>query len=114
MTTLPTRDRNLPDAYSDTLEKLSLAPLWAALHVLLPHERTTQVVPHHWRWADLRAPLLERRLEASSRAERACRVMNTGLAGAYAATDSSSRASSFSRAIAREPSPYAGRAPARK
>jgi gentisate 1,2-dioxygenase len=37
MTTLPTRDRNLPDAYSDTLEKLSLAPLWAALHVHRNH-----------------------------------------------------------------------------
>jgi len=88
MTTLPTRDRNLPDAYSDTLEKLSLAPLWAALHVLLPHERTTQVVPHHWRWADLRAPLLEAaRLVGIEQAERRVLVlMNPGLAGAYAAT----------------------------
>ena len=84
MTTLPTRDRNLPDAYSDTLEKLSLAPLWAALHVLLPHERTTQVVPHHWRWADLRAPLLEAaRLVGIEQAERRVLVlMNPGLAGA--------------------------------
>ena len=88
MTTLPTRDRTLPDAYSDTLEKLSLAPLWAALHVLLPHERTTQVLPHHWRWADLRAPLLEAaRLVGMEQAERRVLVlMNPGLAGAYAAT----------------------------
>ena len=88
MTTLPTRDRTLPDAYSDTLEKLSLAPLWAALHVLLPHERTTQVMPHHWRWADLRAPLLEAaRLVGIEQAERRVLVlMNPGLAGAYAAT----------------------------
>ena len=88
MATLPTRDRTLPDAYSDALEKLSLAPLWAALHVLLPHERTTQVVPHHWRWADLRAPLLEAaRLVGIEQAERRVLVlMNPGLAGAYAAT----------------------------
>ena len=50
---LPTRDDNLPAAYSAELEKHSLAPLWAALHVLLPNERTTRAVPHHWRWADL-------------------------------------------------------------
>ena len=90
MTTLPTRDRTLPDAYSDTLEKLSLAPLWAALHVLLPHERTTQVVPHHWRWADLRAPLLE-----------AARLVRHGAGGAPRARAHESRARR--RAMPRRP-----------
>jgi gentisate 1,2-dioxygenase len=87
-TALPTRDKTLPDAYSDALEKLALAPLWAALHTLLPHQRTTHVVPHHWRWADLRPPLLEAaRLVGIEQAERRVLVlMNPGLAGAYAAT----------------------------
>ena len=109
--------RNLPDAYSDTLEKLSLAPLWAALHVLLPHERTTQVVPHHWRWADLRAPLLEAaRLVGIEQAERRVLVLvNPGLAGAYAATATLYAGLQIilpGRERA-EPSPHAGRAPAR-
>ena len=33
---LSTRDAQLPAAYSDRLESLSLAPLWTALHALLP------------------------------------------------------------------------------
>ncbi len=85
---LSTRDESLPGAYSEALEKLSLAPLWAALHVLLPHERITRVVPHHWRWADLRARLLEAgRLVGMAEAERRVLVLcNPGLPGAYAAT----------------------------
>src|SRR5206468_3929671 len=85
---LPTRDDNLPAAYSAELEKHSLAPLWAALHVLLPNERTTRAVPHHWRWADLREPLLEAaRLVGIEQAERRVLVLcNPGLPGAYAAT----------------------------
>lgn len=85
---LSTRDESLPGAYSEALEKLSLAPLWAALHVLLPHERVTRVVPHHWRWADLRGPLLEAgRLVGMAEAERRVLVLcNPGLPGAYAAT----------------------------
>jgi gentisate 1,2-dioxygenase len=85
---LSTRDESLPGAYSEALEKLSLAPLWAALHVLLPHERVTRVVPHLWRWADLREPLLEAgRLVGMAEAERRVLVLcNPGLPGAYAAT----------------------------
>ena len=85
---LSTRDESLPAAYSEALERLSLAPLWAALHVLLPHERVTRVVPHHWRWADLRGPLLEAaRLVGIEQAERRVLVLcNPGLPGAYAAT----------------------------
>jgi gentisate 1,2-dioxygenase len=46
------------------------------------------VVPHHWRWADLRGPLLEAaRLVGMAEAERRVLVlMNPGLPGAYAAT----------------------------
>jgi gentisate 1,2-dioxygenase len=88
LTTLPTRDENLPAVYSESLEKLSLVPLWAALHALLPNERTTRVLPHHWRWADLRGPLLEAaRLVGIEQAERRVLVLsNPGLPGAYAAT----------------------------
>lgn len=88
MTTLPIRDDSLPGDYSAALEKLSLAPLWAALHTLLPHERTTRAVPHHWSWTELRGPLLEAaRLVGIQQAERRVLVlMNPGLPGAYAAT----------------------------
>src|SRR5258705_11332032 len=68
---LSTRDAQLPAAYSDRLESLSLAPLWTALHALLPPERQTRVVPHRWRWSELRAPLLEAaRLVPIEQAER--------------------------------------------
>ena len=88
MATPPTRDPNLPEAYSDEIEKLSLAPLWAALHMLLPKERKTRVLAHHWRWADVRRPLLEAgRLVGIEQAERRVLVLaNPGLPGAYAAT----------------------------
>jgi gentisate 1,2-dioxygenase len=85
---LSTRDESLPLAYSDELETLSLAPLWAALHVLLPNERVTRVVPHHWSWSSIRKPLLEAaRLVDMAHAERRVLVLcNPGLPGAYAAT----------------------------
>ncbi len=85
---LRTRDENLPAAYSEGLERLSLAPLWTALHQLLPAERETRVVAHRWRWAEVRAPLLEAaRLVPMEQAERRVLVLrNPGLAGAYAAT----------------------------
>ena len=56
---LSTRDAQLPAAYSARLDALAVAPLWTVLHSLLPHERTTRVLPHHWRWRELREPLLE-------------------------------------------------------
>jgi gentisate 1,2-dioxygenase len=85
---LRTRDENLPAAYSEGLERLSLAPLWTALHQLLPAERETHVVAHRWRWAEVRAPLLEAaRLVPMEQAERRVLVLrNPGLSGAYAAT----------------------------
>lgn len=36
---MTTRDPNLPAEYSAGLDLLSLAPLWTALHALLPQER---------------------------------------------------------------------------
>jgi len=85
---ISTRDPNLPVAYSDSLDRLSLAPLWTALHALLPHERVTQAVPHRWRWMEMRGPLLEAaRLVPMEQAERRVLVLrNPGLGGAYAAT----------------------------
>jgi gentisate 1,2-dioxygenase len=81
-------DPNLPAEYSAGLDRLSLAPLWTALHALLPQERMTEVVPYRWRWADLRGPLLEAaRLVPMEAAERRVLVLrNPGLGGAYAAT----------------------------
>jgi gentisate 1,2-dioxygenase len=85
---LSTRDESLPPAYSEELESLSLAPLWAALHVLLPPERTSRLVPHHWSWSRVRKPLLEAaNLVDMAHAERRVLVLsNPGLPGAYAAT----------------------------
>ena len=85
---LKTRDENLPGAYSDELEKRSLAPLWAALHLLLPNERQTRAVPHCWRWTELRPLLLEAgRLVGIDQAERRVLVLrNPGLTGQFAAT----------------------------
>jgi len=85
---LPTRDEQLPAAYSARLESLSVAALWAVLHALLPPERTTRVVAHHWRWSELRAPLLEAaRLVPIEQAERRVLMLcNPGLPGNASAT----------------------------
>jgi gentisate 1,2-dioxygenase len=85
---MTTRDPNLPAEYSAGLDRLSLAPLWTALHALLPQERVTQAVPHRWRWTEMRGPLLEAaRLVPIEQAERRVLVLrNPGLGGAYAAT----------------------------
>jgi gentisate 1,2-dioxygenase len=85
---ISTRDRALPDAYSQALETRSLAPLWTALHLLIPAERASRAVPHRWRWTELRPLLLEAaRLVEMERAERRVVVLrNPGLGGAYAIT----------------------------
>jgi gentisate 1,2-dioxygenase len=88
MTTLTTRDPNLPPAYSDSLDALALAPLWTALHALLPNERATRAIPHVWPWGEVRPRLLDAaRLVPMEQAERRVLVLrNPGLGGAYAIT----------------------------
>ena len=90
MSSLVTRDANLPGAYSDALDALALAPLWTALHALLPNERATPAVPHLWRWREVRPRVLEAaRLVPMEQAERRVLVLrNPGLGGAYAITSS--------------------------
>ena len=90
MNTLVTRDANLPAAYSDALDALALAPLWTALHALLPNERATPAVPHVWRWRDVWPRVLEAaKLVPMEQAERRVLVLrNPGLGGAYAITSS--------------------------
>ena len=85
---LSTRDAQLPAAYSARLDALAVAPLWTVLHSLLPHERTTRVLPHHWRWRELREPLLEAaRLVPIEQAERRVLMLcNPGLPGNASAT----------------------------
>ena len=115
-TTLATRDENLPDAYSEALETLSLAPLWAALHMLLPNER------HH---AYRPAPLaLDGSARAAARSGTAGRHRAGGAAGARPLQSRSPRrlrrhrnalrgpADHSARRERAEPSPHAGRAPA--
>lgn len=86
--TLPNRDATLPPEYSQALETLSTCPVWAALKVLLPYERSTAVIPHRWRWTELRPLLLEAaRLVALEGATRRSLVLeNPGLKGSYAIT----------------------------
>src|SRR4029450_7136526 len=88
MSTLTTRDPALPAAYSDALDALGLAPLWTALHALVPNERATAAVPHVWRWQQVRPRLLDAaRLVPMEQAERRVLVLrNPGLSGAYAIT----------------------------
>lgn len=85
---LVTRDEALPAAYSGALQARALAPLWTALHALLPPRRGSRAVPHCWRWAELRPLLLEAgRLVEMERAERRVLVLcNPGLEGEYAVT----------------------------
>jgi len=85
---LSTRDAQLPAAYSARLDALAVAPLWTVLHSLLPPERTTRVLPHHWRWRELREPLLEAaRLVPIEQAERRVLMLcNPGLPGNASAT----------------------------
>lgn len=81
-------DGSLPAAFSRQLEAGSLAPLWTALHTLLPPERRPRSVPYRWRWQQTRPLLLEAaRLVPMERAERRVLVLrNPALDGAYAAT----------------------------
>ena len=78
----------LPADYAKRLDHLWLAPLWPALHALLPGQRLTRAVPHHWRWREVRQPLLEAaRLVGMEQAERRVLVLrNPGLDGAHAVT----------------------------
>ena len=88
MADLITRDETLPAAYSQALESHALPPLWTALHVLLPKERTTAAVPHRWSWREAR-PLLHEaaRLVPIEQAERRVLVLeNPGLKGTYSIT----------------------------
>ena len=88
MSALITRDETLPPTYSQALESHSLPPLWTALHVLLPKERTTAAVPHRWSWREAR-PLLHEaaRLVPLEQAERRVLVLeNPGLKGTYSVT----------------------------
>jgi len=88
MPSLVTRDPTLPPTYSQALESCSLPPLWTALHVLLPRERTTAAVPHRWSWRDAR-PLLHEaaRLVPLEQAERRVLVLeNPGLKDTYSTT----------------------------
>jgi len=88
MSGLITRDETLPPHYSQALESHALPPLWTALHVLLPRERTTAAVPHRWSWREAR-PLLHEaaRLVPLEQAERRVLVLeNPGLKGTYSVT----------------------------
>src|SRR5262245_4562898 len=88
MSSLVTRDETLPPTYSQALESSSLPPLWTALHVLPPKERTTAAVPHRRSWRDAR-PLLHEaaRLVPLEQAERRVLVLeNPGLKGTYSVT----------------------------
>lgn len=83
----PSLDR---EAYYARIRSLSLAPLWEAMSSLVTREPQPRAVPHHWRYRDVRGPLLEAAsLITAKEAERRVLVLeNPALAGTSQVTDS--------------------------
>lgn len=49
----------LRQASYDRIRSQHLTPLWEVLHALVPREPSSGCKPHLWRYADVRAPLME-------------------------------------------------------
>jgi gentisate 1,2-dioxygenase len=72
----------------DELRQLWLKPLWLVLSDAFTAEPNTQIVPHIWRWSDVRPRILEagRRISAEEAERRVLMYLNPGLGGAPGAT----------------------------
>lgn len=72
----------------DELRQLWLKPLWLVLSDAFTAEPQTQIVPHIWRWSDVRPRILEagRRISAEEAERRVLMYLNPGLNGAPGAT----------------------------
>src|SRR5215813_15357366 len=68
--------------------QLWLKPLWLVLSDAFTAEPNTQIVPHIWRWSDVRPRILEagRRISAEEAERRVLMYLNPGLGGRPGAT----------------------------
>ena len=67
----------------EELRSLWLKPLWLVLGDAFSSEPRTEIVPHIWRWADVRPRILEagRRISAEEAERRVLMYLNPGLGG---------------------------------
>jgi len=74
----------------DDLRRLWLKPLWLVLSEAMTAEPKTDIVPHIWRWSDVRPRILEagRRISAEEAERRVLMYLNPGLNGEAGATQS--------------------------
>jgi gentisate 1,2-dioxygenase len=72
----------------DDLRRLWLKPLWLVLSEAMTAEPKTDIVPHIWRWSDVRPRILEagRRISAEEAERRVLMYLNPGLNGEAGAT----------------------------
>src|SRR5204863_397590 len=72
----------------DELRQLWLKPLWLVLGDAFTAEPNTQIVPHIWKWSDVRPRILEagRRISAEEAERRVLMYLNPGLEGRPGAT----------------------------
>jgi gentisate 1,2-dioxygenase len=72
----------------DELRQLWLKPLWLVLSDAFTAEPNTQIVPHIWKWSDVRPRILEagRRISAEEAERRVLMYLNPGLNGSPGAT----------------------------
>src|SRR6185369_1628192 len=78
------------EAYYQRIAPAHLAPLWTRLKSLVPAEPVPQLAAHHWRYADVRAGVLEAAEYISAReAERRVLILeNPALTGSSQITTS--------------------------
>jgi gentisate 1,2-dioxygenase len=89
-----TRKRERPGSQNtagldlDELRGLWLKPLWLVLSDAFTDEPRTQIVPHIWKWSDVRPRILEagRKISAEEAERRVLMYLNPGLNGAPGAT----------------------------
>ncbi|HET6318183.1 MAG TPA: cupin domain-containing protein, partial [Chloroflexota bacterium] len=72
----------------DELRQLWLKPLWLVLSDAFTGEPNTKIVPHIWKWSDVRPRILEagRRISAEEAERRVLMYLNPGLKGDPGAT----------------------------
>ena len=76
--------RTRPGWTSTSCAQLWLKPLWLVLSDAFTAEPRTKIVPHIWKWSDVRPRILEagRRISAEEAERRVLMYLNPGLNGA--------------------------------
>jgi len=72
----------------EDLQRLWLKPLWLVLSDAFTAEPHTEIVPHNWKWSDVRPRILEagQRISAEEAERRVLMYLNPGLEGRPGAT----------------------------